>query len=135
MNVAMKNTRARRAILKALAEIDGHPDAEAVYAVARASEPRLSIATVYRNLRDLEERGVVIRHTFRPGSANWELARESHDHLVDLESGRIIEFIDVELRLALDTAARALGYRLTSTSLALYGVKDASASYAARERP
>ena len=123
----MKNTRARRAILNALAESHEHPDAETVHALAKQAEPRLSLATVYRNLRELEERGTVIRHTFHSGSANWELARESHDHLVDIESGTIIEFADPDLRRALEAAARALGYRLASTSLALYGVKDTQA--------
>jgi Fur family ferric uptake transcriptional regulator len=95
-----------------------------LYSIAKQQEPRLSIATVYRNLRELEERGLVIRHTFHPGSSNWELARESHDHLVDIESGLIVEFINTDLRRALEAAARGLGYRLSATSLALYGVKE-----------
>ncbi len=119
-----RTTRARRAILGALTEDADHPDAETLHRLARMREPGISIASVYRTLNELEARGTVVRHSLIPGSASWELAGgEPHDHFVDLQTGRIIDFRSAEVRQIEESVAASLGYRLSHARLALYGVK------------
>jgi Fur family ferric uptake transcriptional regulator len=120
----LKNTRARRAILAALGEGAHHPDAETLLHLARAREPSLSLASVYRTLKELEARDLVVRHSFVPGAACWELAGgQPHDHLVDLRSGTVFDFRSDEIHQLEEAIASTFGYRLLHARLALYGVK------------
>ncbi|HEY1722004.1 MAG TPA: Fur family transcriptional regulator [Magnetospirillaceae bacterium] len=120
----MRNTRGRRAILAALGEDAHHPDAETLHQFAQVRDPGLSLASVYRTLRELETRGLVMRHSFFPGAARWELTGGApHDHFVDLQTGLIIDFHSDEVRAVEEAVATRLGYRLAHARLALYGTK------------
>ena len=107
-----------------MSEADDHPDVEKVYERASAIDPGISIATVYRTVRLFEEAGILDRHDFGDGRARYEAAPESHhDHLIDVETGRVIEFVDPELELLQKQIAEKLGYRLVDHRMELYGVR------------
>ena len=125
----LKMTDQRRVIARVLSESEDHPDANTVYRRATRADPRISMATVYRTVRLFEEAEVLERHDFGKGRARYEEAGgEHHDHLIDVSSGKVVEFRDDDIeRLQSEVAAR-LGYRLVDHRLELYGVplgKDA----------
>lgn len=119
----LRMTDQRRTIAAVLEDADDHPDVEALYARASAQDPRISIATVYRTVKLFEEAGILDRHEFGDGRARYEDAeRDHHDHLIDLQSGEVIEFVDAEIEALQDRIAAKLGYELRGHRLELYGV-------------
>ncbi len=119
----LRITDQRRVIARVLGESDDHPDVEALHARASAIDPGISIATVYRTVRLFEEAGILERHEFGDGRSRYEAAAEAHhDHLIDVESGKIIEFVDPELESLQKQIAEKLGFRLVDHRMELYGV-------------
>ena len=119
----LRMTEQRRIIARILDEAEDHPDVEDLYARAAAVDPRISIATVYRTVKLFEEAGILERREFGDGRARWESAeRDHHDHLIDLTSGEVIEFVDAEIEQLQERIAAKLGYRLKGHRLELYGV-------------
>ncbi|MDR9393455.1 Fur family transcriptional regulator [Roseovarius sp. SYSU LYC5161] len=119
----LRMTDQRRIIAGVLEESDDHPDVEELYARASARDPRISIATVYRTVKLFEEAGIIDKLEFGDGRARYEDAeRDHHDHLIDLNSGEVIEFVDPEIEELQERIARKLGYRLKGHRLELYGV-------------
>ena len=120
----LKMTEQRRTIARVLSEADDHPDVEQVYRRATKLDPRISIATVYRTVKLFEEANILTRHDFGDGRARYEEApAEHHDHLIDMNSGQVIEFVDKEIERLQEAIAKRLGYRLIDHRLELYGVK------------
>ncbi|WP_224824583.1 Fur family transcriptional regulator [Cognatishimia sp. MH4019] len=119
----LRMTDQRRTIARVLQEADDHPDVEELYARASAADAAISIATVYRTVKLFEEAGILDKHDFGDGRARYETTdREHHDHLIDLNSGEVIEFVDPEIEALQDRIAEKLGYRLKGHKLELYGV-------------
>ncbi len=119
----LRITDQRRVIARVLSEAEDHPDVEKVYARASAIDPGISIATVYRTVRLFEEAGILDRHDFGDGRARYEPSPEAHhDHLIDVETGRVIEFVDPELEQLQKQIAEKLGFRLVDHRMELYGV-------------
>lgn len=119
----LRITDQRRVIARVLGESDDHPDVEALHARAAAIDPGISIATVYRTVRLFEEAGILERHEFGDGRSRYEAAAEAHhDHLIDVETGKIIEFVDPELEALQKIIAEKLGFRLVDHRMELYGV-------------
>ncbi|MCP5432949.1 MAG: transcriptional repressor [Alphaproteobacteria bacterium] len=119
----MRMTEQRRIIARVLSLAVDHPDVEEVYRRASEIDPKISIATVYRTLRLFEEAGILERHDFGDGRARYEEASEvHHDHLIDLHSGRVVEFRDDEIERLQKLIADRLGYRLVDHRLELYAV-------------
>lgn len=120
----LKMTGQRRLIARVLSDADDHPDVEEVYRRAVLLDSRISLATVYRTVRLLEEADILERHEFRDGRARYEAAdSDHHDHLIDMESGKVIEFNNDEIERLQSKIAEKLGYRLVDHRLALYGVR------------
>nr|WP_255630908.1 Fur family transcriptional regulator [Novosphingobium sp. FKTRR1] len=120
----LRITEQRRVIARVLSESSDHPDVERLHARAVERDPRISIATVYRTVRLFEEAGILDRHDFGDGRARYEATPEAHhDHLIDVETGRVIEFVDPELEALQRQIAEKLGYRLVDHRMELYGVK------------
>lgn len=119
----LRLTDQRRTIADVLESADDHPDVEELYARATLIDPRISIATVYRTVKLFEESGILEKHEFGDGRARYETAdRDHHDHLVDMNSGEVIEFVDPEIEELQDRIAAKLGYTLKGHRLELYGV-------------
>jgi Fur family ferric uptake transcriptional regulator len=119
----LRITDQRRVIASILSEADDHPDVETLHERAHAIDPRISIATVYRTVRLFEEAGVLERHEFGDGRARYEATSEDHhDHLIDVETGKVLEFVDEELELLQRRIAERLGFRLVDHRMELYGV-------------
>lgn len=119
----MKMTGQRRTIARVLSEASDHPDVEEVYRRAVQLDPHISIATVYRTVRLFEESNILERHDFGDGRARYEEASEEHhDHLIDIQSGRVIEFRIPEIETLQRKIAEQYGYRLVGHRLELYGV-------------
>ncbi|WP_397541473.1 transcriptional repressor [Roseovarius salis] len=119
----LRMTGQRRIIAAVLEESDDHPDVEELYARASARDKGISIATVYRTVKLFEEAGILEKVEFGDGRARYEDAeRDHHDHLIDLQSGEVIEFVDAEIEALQEKIARKLGYRLKGHKLELYGV-------------
>src|SRR6186713_3629185 len=119
----LRITEQRKVIARVLGESEDHPDVEALHARAAAVDPGISIATVYRTVRLFEEAGILERHDFGDGRARYEAAPEAHhDHLIDVESGKVVEFVDPELEALQKLIAEKLGYRLVDHRMELYGV-------------
>jgi Fur family ferric uptake transcriptional regulator len=119
----LRITEQRRVIARVLSESEDHPDVEALHARAAAIDIGISIATVYRTVRLFEEAGILERHDFGDGRARYEAAPESHhDHLIDVETGKVIEFADDELEALQKKIAERLGFRLVDHRMELYGV-------------
>lgn len=120
----LKMTDQRRVISRVLSEATDHPDVEEVHRRAAAIDPHISIATVYRTMRLFEEAHVIDRLDFGDGRARYEEARtEHHHHLIDIESGQVVEFSSDELERLKEAIARELGYDLIGHRLELYGVR------------
>lgn len=119
----MRMTEQRRVIARVLSAAHDHPDVEELYRRSHQVDPHISIATVYRTVRLFEEAGIIARHDFRDGRSRYEEATEvHHDHLIDMKSGKVIEFVDDEIEALQEAIARKLGYRLVDHRLELYGV-------------
>jgi len=119
----LRITDQRRVIARVLSESEDHPDVEKLHERASAIDHNISIATVYRTVRLFEEAGILERHDFGDGRARYEPAPESHhDHLIDVETGKVVEFVDPELEQLQRQIAEKLGYRLVDHRMELYGV-------------
>ena len=119
----MRMTEQRRVIARVLSIADDHPDVEEIHRRAAEIDSNISIATVYRTMRLFEEAGVVERHDFQDGRSRYEEATEDHhDHLIDLRSGEVIEFVNEEIEKLQYAIAEKLGYKLVAHRLELYGV-------------
>ncbi len=119
----LRMTGQRRTIARVLSESSDHPDVEEVYRRASAIDPNISLSTVYRTVRLFEEECILERHDFRDGRARYEqVSREHHDHLIDMTTGRVIEFQNEEIERLQEAIARELGYKLIDHRLELYGV-------------
>ena len=119
----MRMTDQRRVVARVLSSATDHPDVEELYRRSAAIDPHISIATVYRTVRLFEEAGIIARHEFRDGRARYEEApQDHHDHLIDMKTGKVIEFMDEEIEALQAAIARRLGYRLIDHRLELYGV-------------
>ncbi len=120
----LRITEQRRVIARVLSESDDHPDVELVHQRASTIDPKISIATVYRTVRLFEDAGILDRHDFGDGRARYEAAPEAHhDHLIDVETGKVVEFVDPELEALQRQIAEKLGYRLVDHRMELYGVR------------
>ncbi len=118
----LRMTEQRRVIARVLSESHDHPDAEELHRRAAAIDSHISIATVYRTVRLFEEAGILERHDFRDGRSRYEEApEEHHDHLIDLTSGKVIEFRDEEIERLQQLVAERLGFKLVDHRLELYG--------------
>jgi Fur family ferric uptake transcriptional regulator len=119
----LKMTGQRRVIARVLGESHDHPDVEMVHRRAARIDSKISIATVYRTVRLFEEHDILSRHDFGDGRARYEeVSEHHHDHLIDIESGEVIEFENLEIEALQRAVAEKLGYRLVDHRLALYGV-------------
>src|ERR687893_1610191 len=119
----LRITEQRKVIARVLSEAEDHPDVEALHQRASAVDPGISIATVYRTVRLFEEAGILERPDFGDGRAPYEAAAEAHhDHLIDVETGTVIEFVDDELEALQRKIAEKLGFRLVDHRMELYGV-------------
>ena len=122
----LRMTDQRRVIARVLSESDDHPDAEELYRRASVRDPHISIATVYRTVKLFEDAGILDRHDFRNGRARYEEASDAHhDHLIDVQSGRVIEFRNEEIERLQRRVAEELGFELVDHRLELYGVPKA----------
>ena len=123
VEVGLRMTGQRRVIAQVLQEADDHPDVEDLYMRASKIDEKISIATVYRTVKLLEETGIIERHEFRDGRARYEIVPEDHhDHLIDLKTGNVIEFANAEIERLQEKIARDLGYKLVDHRLELYAV-------------
>ena len=119
----MRMTEQRRVIARVLSTAHDHPDVEELHRRAHAVDPHISIATVYRTVRLFEEAGIIDRLDFRDGRSRYEEhTDEHHDHLIDMKSGKVIEFVDPEIEALQEAIAKKLGYRLVDHRLELYGM-------------
>ncbi|WP_339744546.1 Fur family transcriptional regulator [uncultured Maricaulis sp.] len=124
----LRMTDQRRVIARVLSSSQDHPDAEELHRRAVAEDPRISLATVYRTVRLFEDAGIIERHDFRDGRSRYEeVGDEHHDHLIDLKSGEVIEFVNEEIERLQEAVARKLGYKLVDHRMELYGVPLKSA--------
>jgi Fur family ferric uptake transcriptional regulator len=120
----LRITEQRRIIARVLSNSSDHPDVEKLHQRAVAIDAGISIATVYRTVRLFEEAGILDRHDFGDGRSRYEAAPEAHhDHMIDVESGKVIEFVDPELEALQRQIAERLGFRLVDHRMELYGVK------------
>ena len=123
----VKLTDQRKIIAKIMSEADDHPDVDELYKRVSKIDSKISIATVYRTVKLFEEYGILTKHEFKGGKARYEELNESHhDHLIDIKSGEIIEFVDEEIEKLQKKVADKYGYELVDHKLELYGVKKKS---------
>ena len=123
----VKLTDQRKIIAKVMSESTDHPDVAELYKRVSKIESKISIATVYRTVKLFEEAGIITKHDFRGGKARYEELNESHhDHLIDIKTGEIIEFVDEEIEKLQKKVAEKYGYTLVDHKLELYGVKKKS---------
>ena len=119
----LRMTEQRKVIARVLESSDDHPDVEELYRRASKIDSKISIATVYRTVKLLEDFNIIERHDFRDGRSRYEAAPEDHhDHLIDLKTGQVIEFANEEIERLQEEIARRLGFRLVDHRLELYGV-------------
>ena len=121
----LKMTEQRRVIARVLSDSEDHPDVEQVYRRAMEIDPHISIATVYRTVRLFEEANILTKHDFGDGRSRYEEMREDHhDHLIDVQSGRVIEFRNEDIEKLQRIVAEQLGYRLVGHRLELFAVPE-----------
>lgn len=119
----LRMTDQRRVVARVIAAAEDHPDVEELYARAALVDPKISLATVYRTVKIFEEAGLLERLEFGDGRARYEDAeRDHHDHLIDVNTGQVIEFVDAEIEALQERIAARLGYRLIGHRLELLGV-------------
>jgi Fur family transcriptional regulator, ferric uptake regulator len=119
----MRMTEQRRVIARVVSASHDHPDVEELHRRAAAVDSHISIATVYRTVRLFEEAGILERHDFRDGRSRYEEVPDTHhDHLIDMKTGKVIEFVEPEIERLQQEIARRLGYKLVDHRLELYGI-------------
>lgn len=119
----MRMTGQRRVIARILDGANDHPDVEELHRRAAAIDPRISMSTVYRTVKLMDDLGIIERHDFRDGRSRYEASPdEHHDHLIDMRSGRVIEFHSPEIEALQERIAREYGFRLVDHRLELYGI-------------
>ena len=119
----LRMTDQRRVVARVIGDAEDHPDVEELYARAARIDPKISLATVYRTVKLFEESRILERHEFGDGRARYEDAeRDHHDHLIDVNTGKVIEFVDPEIEALQEKIAARLGYRLIGHRLELLGV-------------
>ena len=120
----VKLTDQRKLIAQVMSSSHDHPDVDELYKRVSKIDSKISIATVYRTVKLFEEIGILTKHDFRGGKARYEELPESHhDHLIDIKSGEIVEFVDEDIEKLQNTVAEKLGYQLVDHKLELYGIK------------
>ena len=120
----LRMTGQRRTIAAVLQDCDDHPDVEELYARAAERDPNISLATMYRTVKLFEENGILARLDFGDGRARYETAdRDHHDHLIDMDTGKVIEFVDPEIEALQEKIAERLGYELKGHRMELWGVR------------
>ena len=123
----VKLTDQRKIIVKIMSESSDHPDVDELYKRVSKIDSKISIATVYRTVKLFEESGILAKHEFKGGKARYEELSESHhDHLIDVKTGEIIEFVDDEIEKLQNKVAEKYGYELVDHKLELYGIKKKS---------
>ena len=124
LSKGVKLTDQRKIIAKIMSESTDHPDVDELYNRVSKIDPKISIATVYRTVKLFEEAGILEKHDFKGGKARYEQSPdEHHDHLIDINSGEIIEFVDKNIEKLQNEVAKKLGYKLVDHKLELYGSK------------
>ena len=124
LSKGVKLTDQRKIIVKVMTQSKDHPDVDELYKRVSKIDPKISIATVYRTVKLLEEEGIVAKHDFKGKKARYEELSESHhDHLIDVKTGEIVEFVDEEIEILQKKVAEKLGYNLIDHKLELYGIK------------
>ncbi len=120
----IKLTNQRRVIAKVLSKANDHPDANLVYKRSYKIDSQISMATVYRTMKLFEDASIVVVRDFGDGRSRYEIySNEHHDHLIDIESGEVIEFVNDDIEELQNKVAKKLGYELTGHKLELYGKK------------
>jgi len=120
-------TDQRKIIAKVMSETSNHPDVDELHKSVSKLDTKISIATVYRTVKLFEEVGILAKHEFKGGKARYEEVNEGHhDHLIDIKSGEIIEFVDYEIEKLQKKVAEKYGYKLVDHKLELYGIKKKS---------
>ena len=123
LKVGLRMTLPRKVILEVIEDAEDHPDVEEMYRRAVVKDKTISIATVYRTIKLFEEAGIIEKLDIGDGRARYEEAGEHHEHLVDVETGEIIEFVDKDIEELQIKIAKKLGYNLVDHKLELYGSK------------
>ena len=120
----VKLTDQRKVIAKVMSDSDDHPNVDELYKRVSKIDQKISIATIYRTVKLFEEAGIITKHDFKGNKARYEqLSEEHHDHLIDLKTGEIIEFVDEEIEKLQKKVADKYGYTLVDHKLELYGIK------------
>ena len=123
----VKLTDQRKIIAKVMSDSEDHPNVDELYKRVTKIDSKISIATVYRTVKLFEEAGILTKHDFKGGKARYEeLSEDHHDHLIDIKTGEIIEFVDQEIEKLQNKVAEKYGYELVDHKLELYGVKKKS---------
>ena len=124
INKGVKLTDQRKIVAKVMSESEDHPNVDELYKRVSKIDSKISIATVYRTVKLFEESGILTKHEFKGGKARYEELNESHhDHLIDIKTGEIIEFVDDEIEKLQEKVAKKYGYELVDHKLELYGIK------------
>ena len=118
----VKLTDQRRVIAQVMSQSSDHPDVDELYNRVSKIDPKISIATVYRTVKLFEEAGILVKHDFKAGKARYEI-HDDHNHLIDINSGEIVEFVDKDIEKLQHEIAKKLGYKLVDHKLELYGSK------------
>ena len=127
IDIGVKLTDQRKIIAKIMSSSNDHPDVDELYKRVTKIDSKISIATVYRTVKLFEEVGILAKHEFKGGKARYEEVNEGHhDHLIDIKSGEIIEFVDYEIEKLQKKVAEKYGYKLVDHKLELYGIKKKS---------
>ena len=127
IKIGVKLTEQRKIIAKVMSESNDHPNVDELYKRVSKIDTKISIATVYRTVKLFEEAGILTKHEFKGGKARYEELNEGHhDHLIDIKSGEIIEFVDNEIEELQKKVADKYGYNLVDHKLELYGIKKKS---------
>ena len=127
INKGVKLTDQRKVIAKVMSDSNDHPNVDELYKRVKIVDPKISIATVYRTVKLFEESGILTKHDFKGGKARYEELSESHhDHLIDVKTGEIIEFVNEDIEKLQKKVADKYGYELVDHKLELYGVKKKS---------
>ncbi len=117
-------TDQRKLVAEVMSDAKDHPDVDELHKRVTKIDPKVSVATVYRTVKLFEEAGIIEKHDFKSGKARYERApEEHHDHLIDVNSGEIIEFVNEEIEKLQENVAKKLGYKLVDHRLELYGTK------------
>ena len=123
----VKLTDQRKIIAKVMSDSEDHPNVDELYKRVTKIDSKISIATIYRTVKLFEEAGILTKHDFKGGKARYEeLSEDHHDHLIDIKTGEIIEFVDQEIEKLQNKVAEKYGYELVDHKLELYGVKKKS---------